>query len=197
MPKDFFITRPVQLDWVRDPDWKTSLWFCLEESVQIWKTGLHFIVGGQYSPRWQSCFALHFSYFYLQLLVSEINTTCWYKKELHCDQLTVAFTTMEKHSCAIQRYKINFIAPLQHLQKNKHKRLSVLCCFRGPLLLHLCVSACFPSGLHHISSEVSRGTGLSVEQSCGGERWDCSRGAAVHLNDSKLRKRTERDGFWR
>lgn len=73
----------MQLDWVWDPDWKTSLWFCLEESVQIWKTGLHFIVGGQNSPRWQSCSALRFSYFYLQLLVSEINTTCWHKKKNH------------------------------------------------------------------------------------------------------------------
>lgn len=67
--------------------------------------------------------------------------------------------------------------------------------FRVPLLLHLCVSGRLPSGLYPIPPEVSGGTGLSVKQSSGRERWDSDQVTAQNLNESKLRKRSERDGF--
>lgn len=115
-------------------------------------------------------------------------------KKLCCNELSVVFTTTKKK----QMWNLLLQNELLHYSASKTKKQTSACpVILGGLFCCTCVfPPVSPPGLHHISSEVSSETGLSVEQSSGGERWDCSQDVVVHLNDSKLRKRTERDGFW-
>lgn len=70
-------------------------------------------------------------------------------------------------------FYILIIPSLQLLWKTKPlKKLKPTCVFlSSPLLLHLCVPCRLTSGLYQVPSEVSAWTGVSVQQSCGRERW--------------------------